>query len=119
MDLTIDEWQAVGIAAMVILLGVIVGLLIYGMTHERSKGSTEPRGFLQRLSREPAAIGALISACVALGAAFGLDWSAERTAAVTTFVTFIVGWIVRMSVTPVSDPDFETLAEKHPGKVQS
>lgn len=55
---------------------------------------------LKLLRAEPAAIAALISALIALGAAFGLRLSTDQIGALSALVAAVSGLTVRSVVTP-------------------
>lgn len=76
----------------------------------------------QLLQEQPALITAVVEAALAMGAAFGLNWSAEQVATVLAFVNLIGGIAVYMLVMPMSkvkgiqrerDVAFEQTREAH------
>jgi hypothetical protein len=60
------------------------------------------KGFVALIRREPAIVAGVISAIIAVIAAFGLDVSAEATAAILGLAAVIVAIIVRSQVVPAA-----------------
>ena len=58
---------------------------------------------LDRIRREPALVTGLVSAVIALGAAFGLDLSGEQTGAIMAVTAAVLAVVTRQSVTPNAD----------------
>ena len=51
-------------------------------------------------NREPVATSNVLTAGIAVLAAFGLDFTAEQTAALVAFVQIVSGYLTRRNVTP-------------------
>lgn len=56
---------------------------------------------LERIKNEPVMLKEILVAALGLGAAFGLDLSAERTAAILLMASAVLALFVRQRVTPV------------------
>lgn len=100
MNLTVDEWNLVIGAGGVMLLGVIVGLMLYGMTHNRKPAAPGSSGWLERIKNEPALVSALIGYVVLVAGHYGLDLPTEFEAAAALVVFVLTGASVRQQVTP-------------------
>jgi hypothetical protein len=57
------------------------------------------------LNREPVLIQEVIHAGVALGVAFGLNFTGEQVALIMVFTAAVLGAITRQRVTPIASPN--------------
>jgi hypothetical protein len=64
------------------------------------------------LKREPAMAAAIVSAVVALAAAFGFRWSAYVVGGILAVLTLVLGAVVRSRVSPVV-PEAKEAAGEH------
>lgn len=56
------------------------------------------------VSGEPVLTHGLLVAAMNVAAAYGFDFSVEQLAAINTFVLAALSFLVRQTVTPISDP---------------
>lgn len=104
IELTTDQWLAIGIAAGVWLL---LGVVSYALATTRKRTTT---GWLRWLAREPVRVRTAVVAIIAVAGSFGLPVTAEQQALIVGAVLAVLAIFsetTRAKVTPVADPRLE------------